>query len=475
MDKISTNLKNNVYYCRSELHSDICYDVMNHNFYAGKKECCVFYINGFLDSDGMQKILQRMTWLPQEYEITDLQEFSKKYIPYSDTGELQNFDDIFVSILSGVAVLFVDGFDKALKIDCRSYPQRGVEEPAKDKVLRGSRDGFVETIVLNTALVRRRIRSPHLVMKMLSAGRNSKTNIVVGYMDNRVDQKLLATITQRIEHLNVDALTLNQESLAECLFPHKWINPFPKCKFSERPDTTAACILEGDIALFVDNSPSVMILPSSVFDIIEEADDYYFPPLTGTYLRLTRFVVAFVTLAITPLWLLLTQNPEWVPKSFLFVMVKDIVNIPIVAQFLILEFIIDGLRLAAVNTPNMLNTPLSIMSGLVLGSLSVSSGWFNSEVMLYMAFVAISTYSQTNYELGYALKFFRIIMLILTALFNVNGFIAGWVIAIVSLLSNKTISGYRYFYPLIPFNLRACKMRFLRMRIPFQDDRNDAK
>ena len=186
----------------------------------------------------------------------------------------------------------------------------------------------------------------------------------------------------------------------------------------------AAQVLEGDIVILVDNSPSAMIVPTSIFDIVEEADDYYFPPITGTYLRLTRFIISILTYIMTPTFLLLMENPQWVPESFRFIMLQEESNIPLIAQFLILELAIDGLKLAAVNTPNMLSTPLSVMAALVLGEFSVNSGWFNSEVMLYMAFVAIANYTQQNYELGYALKFMRIINLILTAMFNLYGYIA---------------------------------------------------
>ena len=170
--------------------------------------------------------------------------------------------------------------------------------------MRGSRDGFVETLVFNTALIRRRIRDPKLSIEIMTAGESSHTDIAICYMENRVDQKLLSTIKKRIRDLEVDALTMNQESLAECLFPYKWFNPFPKFKFSERPDSSAASLLEGNIVILVDTSPSAMILPSSVFDIIEEADDYYFPPITGTYLRLTRMTISALSLFLTPTWLM---------------------------------------------------------------------------------------------------------------------------------------------------------------------------
>ena len=228
----------------------------------------------------------------------------------------------------------------------------------------------------------------------------------------------------------------------------------------------AAQVLEGDIVILVDNSPSAMIVPTSIFDIVEEADDYYFPPVTGTYLRLSRFIISILTYIMTPTFLLLMHNPEWVPESFQFIMLQENPNIPLIAQFLILELAIDGLKLAAVNTPNMLSTPLSVMAALVLGEFSVNSGWFNSEVMLYMAFVAIANYTQQNYELGYALKFMRIINLILTAIFGLYGYIAAILIFVFSIVCNKTLSDKSYIYPVLPFNPRQLAKRLLRLRLP---------
>ncbi len=281
-----------------------------------------------------------------------------------------------------------------------------------------------------------------------------------------VDKQLLDKIKKRIQNLKVDALTMNQESLAECLFPYKWFNPFPKFKFSERPDTAAASILEGNIIILVDNSPSAMILPSSVFDIIEEADDYYFPPITGTYLRLSRMTISLLSLLLTPTWLLFMQNTELIPDWLAFIRLSDPLNVPLIWQLLILEFAIDGLRLAAVNTPNMLTTPLSVIAGIVLGEYAVKSGWFNSETMLYMAFVTIANYSQASFELGYAMKFMRIIILILTSILNIWGFVIGIILSACAIIFNRTIAGKSYIYPLIPFSLSELKKRFLRGRLP---------
>ncbi len=393
-------------------------------------------------------------------------EMSKTSLPYVEVDLQDTWEKIIYFLMSGVFVLMVDGYDQCLLIDSRTYPSRGVEEPEKDKVLRGSKDGFVETIVFNTALIRRRIRSTELRMEMMQAGKSSKTDIVLCYMDSRVDHEFLNKVKERIEQIKVDALTMNQESLAECLYKKKWYNPFPKFKFTERPDTAAAQILEGDIVILVDNSPSAMITPTSIFDVVEEADDYYFPPITGTYLRLSRFLICILTYLLTPTFLLLMQNPAWIPGGFEFIAIEGDVNIPLIWQFLILELALDGLRLAAVNTPNMLSTPLSVMAALVLGEFSVNSGWFNSEVMLYMAFVAIANYTQASYELSYAIKFMRIINLILTAIFGIWGYIGAIVIMVIAIVTNKTVSGKSYIYPLLPFNMKQLSKRLLRKRLP---------
>ena len=464
--QISSSIENNRTFFQKKLRPDISFDVVDRNLMIGGRDACLYCIDGFTKDDTLLKVLQAMSSIETAQMPDNANDFAALYLAYGEIGLETDSDALIIQLLSGVPFLLIDGYAQALTIDCRTYPARGVSEPEKDKVLRGSRDGFVETLVFNTALIRRRIRDPKLRMEIMNIGESSHTDIAICYMENRVDTELLNRIRTRIQKVHVDALSMNQESLAECIYPHKWFNPFPKFRFSERPDTSAASILEGNIIILVDNSPSAMILPSSVFDIIEEADDYYFPPLTGTYLRLSRTVIFFLTLFLTPLWLLFMQNPGWIPEWLAFIRVTDEIHVALIYQLLILEFAIDGLRLAAVNTPSMLTTPLSVIAGIVLGEYSVKSGWFNSETMLYMAFVTIANYSQASFEMGYALKFMRVILLILTSLLNVWGFILGTAIAVCSIVFNRTIAGKSYIYPLIPFSWPEIKKRFLRGRLP---------
>lgn len=449
---------------KEHLRVNESFDLIARDIRVGNKKACLFFIDGMIKDDVMEKILEYFYGaLPEQ--VKDVETFAQMGVPYVEVGLEDNQENITVGILSGILALVVEGFDQVVMVDARTYPVRSVEEPDKDRVLRGSRDGFVETLVANTALIRRRIRHPSLTMSIFSVGKRSKTDVVVCYMEDVVDKKLLKTIKDKIKNAKVDSLTMNQQSLVEAIHPYKWFNPFPKFKYCERPDTTASALLEGNIVLLVDNSPSAVILPTSIFDVVEEADDYYFPPFTGTYLRFSRYIVTFVTLILTPVWLLALQNPELVPQAFQFVLLKEEPNIPVFWQLIILELAIDGLRLASLNTPSTLSTSLSVIAGIVLSDFAVQSGWFSTEALLYMAFVAISNYTQPSDELGYALKFMRILLLILTVLWNLWGFAIGIVLIFLMLLFNKTISGKSYLYPLIPFHGKELWKRFFRSRL----------
>ncbi len=437
-------LKENVDFIRNTLPIQESFDLLQRDIIIGERQSTFFFIDGFIKDDTMQKLMTSFFAIKKDDMPSTASGFSKMAVTYVEVDVITDFDTIIRNILSGVTCLFVEGYDACIAIDCRTYPARSVDEPEKDKSLRGSRDGFVETVVFNTALIRRRIRDPHLVMKMFDVGRSSRTDVTLCYMSDRVDEKLLKKVRERLDAIDCDALRMNQQSLAEALFKRKWFNPFPKFKFTERPDTASACLLEGKIVILVDNSPSAMIVPTSIFDFIEEANDYYFPTITNVYLKIARAIITIATVFGTPLFMLLIDNPQWLPDALQFIKIRGTVNVPVIYQFLILELAIDGLRIAAMSTPSMLSTPLSVIAGIVMGEFAVKSGWFSSEIMLYMAFVAVANYTQPNFELGYALKFMRLMLLILTTLFGLVGFIAGTILVVCFIAFNKTISGKSY-------------------------------
>ena len=442
--RVSRLIEENRRYVSMVLPVKESFDIVQRDIIIGGRDCTFYFVDGFMKDEAMGKILASFLAVKAKEMPGDATEFASKVVPYVEVDVIADYDQILRNVLSGATCLFVDGYEACIVIDCRTYPARSVGEPDKDKALRGSRDGFVETIVFNTALLRRRIRDPKLIMEMLEVGTASRSDVVLCYMQDRVDPKLLSNLKKHIKSMQVDALKMNQQTLAEGIFKRKWFNPMPKYKFTERPDTASACILEGKVVVLVDNSPSALILPTSILDMIEEANDYYFPTITALYLKISRGIITFLTVFLTPLFLLFMQNPQWLPEMFSFVSVRDTVNIPLVLQLFLLELAIDGLRLAALNTPSMLSTPLSVIAGIVMGEFSVKSGWFNSEVMLYMAFVAVANYTQPNFELGYALKFMRLLLRIMTALFDWFGFAVGCIIVVCAVVFNKTLSEKSY-------------------------------
>ena len=447
------------------------FDLVAKPLKIGGKEAVLYFVDGFIKDDVMERILAFLlrlepAQLPQARSAAD---FAASFVPYVETDSAKEVPKLITAVLSGMLALLVEGLDEAVLIDARTYPVRSVAEPEDDRVLRGSRDGFVETLVFNTALIRRRIRDTALTVEITSVGTKSKTDVVLCYMSGIVNPRHLAVIKEKLDGIAIESLTMAQESLAECLLGSRWYNPFPRVRYTERPDAAAASLYEGSILLIVDNSPAVMILPTSIFDFLQDSNDYYFTPLVGSYLRLVRMLVFFLTIFLTPIWYLLVENPHLTPDWLSFIFVKEPNQIPVFIQLMLVEFLLDGLKLAALNTPTVLSNSFSIVGALILGDFAVKANWLVSEVVLYMAFVAIATFTQPSYELGYAFKLFRLLFLVLIRFVGPWGLPLGFAIMLVVIASTKTPLGYTYLYPLIPFNGPALKRLFFRQPISRQN------
>ena len=473
---LTGDYRENVALIDSELRVNESFDMIKKVLSVGEDELTLYYIDGFI-KDGITS--KMMIYLLSLKGLCDggaqvetasgravAEDFLRRHVPYVETELTCDMERMLHAVMSGSTLMLGSKFGEcAIIIDARTYPARETVEPEGDKVMRGARDGFVETLIFNTSLIRRRIRNPQLTMSYFTVGGSSGTDVVICYMKDRVDMKYVEQLQGKLRSIEADSLVMGHESLAECLIKKKWYDPFPKIRYTERPDSAAAQLLEGSVVILCDNSPDAMVLPTSIFDFMQETNDFYFPPLTGSYIRLVRHAVFFLALYLVPLWYLLITNQGFVPSWLEFIIPQETGRLPIIAQILIAEFIIDGLRMASLNTPNMLSNSLSVVGGLILGDFAVSIGWLIPEVILYMAFVAIANFTQRSYELGYAFKFMRIILLILTAIFGLWGFIGGSALVVILIATNATVNGERgYLYPLIPFNFKAFKSLFLRVK-----------
>lgn len=468
MKRLSADYKLNVNMLDGILRVEENFDIIKKPVAVGQDELTFYYIDGFIKDAVMSKLMLSFVALKGlgKKSPSAAIEFVEKYAAYVETDVSESVDTMIQMVLSGATLVLGSSFeDKAVIIDARTYPARSVGEPQNDKVMLGSRDGFVESLIFNTALIRRRIRDTALTMKYFTIGERSKTDVVLCYIDGVADVGFVERISQKLKSIKTDALTLGHQSLSECLVRTGWYNPFPKIRTTERPDTAAAQVLEGGVMIIVDNSPEVMMLPTTIFEFMQETNDYYFPPLTGSFLRVVRQIIMWLTVFLTPVWYLMTQNPENVPMWLHFSLPEETGRIPILAQLLIVEFVIDGLRMASMNTPDMLSNSLSVVGGLILGDFAIQIGWLIPEVILYMAFVSIANFSQRNYQLGYAFKFMRIILLVLVALFDLYGLLFGIALVIALIATNKTVDGKRsYLYPLIPFSAKGLVSLIFRVK-----------
>ena len=466
MDCLTADFEENVRTLDALLGVGRCFDMISRDLYVGGKRARLWVVDGYGDDAVIERMLS--FWLPLRNidGAQTMQQFIDRYITFSEVNAEQSVETAVTSVFLGKLLLLIDGFDACALIDAKQFPARSVEEPSAGKVLRGAHDGFIETLVANAALLRRRIRDPQLTLEGHKVSDCSRADVVLCYLENKVDRKLLDEVRQKLAKIDVRSVSMSQESIAEAMMEKKqWWTPFPKVRYTERPDAATACVMEGNIVVLADNSPAAMILPTHFFDFVQEANDYYFPPLIGTYLRVLRIVVFLLTMFITPVWYLLVKDPARTQAGLEFLAIESDYSVPLLVQLLLAEFIVDLLKLASLNTPAVFSNSFSMLGALVLGDFAVQAHWLVPEVLAYMAFVAISNFAQPSYELGYAFKLLRIVLLLFVGALDWVGLALGCIGIITLLASTKPIVGEGYLYPLCPLNKKALFALFVRRPI----------
>ena len=467
--KLSSDINQNIRLVHQFLPVKRSFDVIGRELIIGQAtRAYLVFIDGFAKDDIMLWILQVLQSLSKnDMSNITIQTLMTKKIGYIEVERFNDLEQLRSMVLAGAVGLIVDGQDEGLIIDAREYPVRSPEEPELEKVSRGSRDGLVETIIFNTALIRRRLRDPNLIFEIKTVGKRSKTDVSIAYLDDMVDKKLLSEIQDKIDKIDVGALVMAEKTLEELLIKKHWYNPLPQVKFTERPDVVAAHLMEGHIAIIVDTSPSIMLLPVTLFHFTQHAEDYYQNILVGSYYRWIRFFGMLSALLLPPLWLLLVQNKELLPDFLQFLGPNDEYTLPLFVQLLLLEFGMDVLRLSSIHTPSALNTSLGIIGGLILSDLAVKVGIFVPETVLYIALAAVGTFATPSLEFALAIRIFRLFLLVMTGVFGLWGFSLSLLVILIIVLTSRSFkNGKRYTWPLIPFKWKPLAHILFRMPIP---------
>lgn len=422
------------------------------------------YISGLVDGEALTQLLSNM--LPEEdIDIDDEREYFEAHFNFHGRSEETERKAYLLAILSG-QVTFITKSGYCYIAELRNYPGRSPEEPDNEKVIRGSRDGFTEGISQNTALVRRRIRNSNLRFELHKISKLGQTDVAIAFMKDIANEEMLDKLRQRLGQINHDGLTMADKSLEEWLFKQKF-HPVPFVRYTERPDIVAAHLLEGHVAIMVDTSPSVILVPVTMFHLLQHAEEYRQAPTVGTFVRFMRYIGTVMGLLLLPLWYLFVTNESLLPDSLSFLGSQDKSHIPILLQILIADIGIEFLRMAAIHTPTPLSTAMGLVAGVIIGQIAIDVGVFSSEVVLYTAVGAIFTFIIPSYELGISIKLFRFVLLIMTGIWGEDGLFIGLFLLFTYLCSLRPLQA-PYLWPLVPFFPTA--MLRVIIRFPMTSD-----
>lgn len=439
------------------------FDLIAKPMEVGKKRLLFFYVNGFVKDDVMTDVMMRLTFVRrEELAPRPLDALLTALVPHMQVEATDDFGKAVNYVYAGGSAIFVDGEDRALLVDIKTFPVRGVEEPDLERVVRGSRDGFVEVLLTNITLLRRRIRDPKLTLEAKQIGKRSRTDVCLAYIRDIADDALVEAIRDKLAAVddNVDGLTLADKQLEELIIGKGW-NPYPLVRYSERPDVVATHLLEGHVVLFVDTSPSVMILPTTFFHLLQHAEEYRQTPFIGSYMRWVRYIGVMASIFLLPLWFLLVLNPELKPEGLEFIGPEKDAHLPLLLQFFLAEIGIDLMRLAAVHTPTPLATAMGLVAAILIGDVAVQTGLFVNEVILYIAVAAVGMFATPSYELSMANRITRLVLLVLVALFKVSGLVVGTTVILLVLIMQRSYHS-PYMWPFIPFNAKALGTMLIR-------------
>lgn len=447
------------------------FDLVKREMVVGGKPAALLFVNGLISSEQLSLVLQEFPEIGSgELKIDTFQKIFYRYIASGQVTQVGTVEEVINSFLSGPVALLIEKEPQAIIIDVRQYPGRAPDEPDLEKVTRGSRDGFAETLILNTALLRRRIRDPRLRLEHLSVGARSRTDVAIAYIEDIAKPDIVDSVREKINRINIDGLPMAEKSVEELITPGTYWNPFPRVRYTERPDVAAAHLLDGHVIIMVDTSPSAMILPATMFHHLQHAEEFRQNPSVGVYIRWVRYIGVVISLILTPLWLLVALEPQLLPASLKFIGPKNAGAVPLFLQFFMAEVAVDMIRVATIHTPSPIATSTGIIGAILLGQLAAQVGLFVPEVVLYVAAAAIGTFLTPSFELAQANRLARLFILLLTGFFRLPGFILGVVATFVLLVTTRSF-GVPYLWPLLPFNFRALGHVLVRPPVAVQHSR----
>lgn len=430
-----------------------CDDIVKKEFYlhreAGSIHAYMVYIDGLTDSDMVQEHVIEPLQNIQPMETDIFEEFFHSEIDMADLKRETSFDQTVNSILRGDTALFIQGYAVAIIISSKKLPVRSIQESDTEAVMRGPRDSFNESLRTGTALIRRRIKDPKCKVVQSTFGERSRTDYALMYMEDLVPDGLLDQVTEQLNRYRTDAIY--DSGMLEHYMHQKWYSPFPIIQSTERPDKAAASILEGRVAIVVDNSPEVLLLPATYNTFFQASDDYYNQWSVATFARILRYIASLLAIGLPGFYVAITNyHLEMIPTDLLLAIAqaRSGITFPIVVEVLLMELEFELLREAGIRLPGPMGNTIGIVGGLIVGQAAVEAGLVSTIVVIVVAMTALASFTIPNESFASAYRLLKFLMIILSAIWGLYGFVLGMLLLAIH-LSGLTSYGVPYMVPAV--------------------------
>jgi len=466
---ISSSLEKNDDFLKELLGIGVSWDLIAKPFVFADVKMTAYTANGYFLTMNMVLIVENLEMTIKEFAAThpngsfamaELANYLNVTVGFVQVQIVKKMKDAVRYILSGPLVIFIDGYEDVLLIDTRIYPMRSIQEPEVERVVRGPRDGFTETMLMNVALIRRRLRDPRLRIELLQIGTRSQTDVSLIYLQDVTDDKLVAQFRDKLQAITSDIIAMGEQPVAEWLGAVRW-NPYPIVRFTERPDVAATGLLEGQVVVIVDTTPEAIVGPTTLFHHIHHPEDYHVYPAVGVYMRIVMILGSLLSLLAPSFFIVLAAEHSYLPKALSFLGTPKNLPLPLGLQFLLAQLGVDLFERAVINTPTALGAAIGVVAALVFGQFAVMMNMVTPEVLVFMGTAAIAQFATSSRELAAANRIMRAFLIVLAWLFGGLGFAVG-MICIVIVAGRTRAMGIPYLWPVVPFNWRGLKALLVR-------------
>lgn len=429
----------------------INYDAGRREIVKGKEKVIIYFLTSLISEEYIETLIISLN------KFKSFANLDKK-IPLATVNKVYGFDKIMEDLSNGNAIIITKNC--SYLVDARMYPSRSISEPQTEKTIRGSRDGFVETLNTNVGLIRRRIKSDKLCVESFVLSKDSKMQVALLYLENRASMDVVKTLRQKIDKIDVESLIMSDRALEEILFNQR-LSPFPLVRYTERPDVASINMMNGKILIMVDTSSSVMITPTTFIDHTKHVEEFRQSPIIGSFTSFLRTLAIFISIFFVPIWLLLIQ-PSNISNLFSISLSQNVSMTRVVIQIFIAELIFEVIRIASIHTPSHLTSAISLVAAVVLGQVSMELGLFLPEILLISAISAICGFATPSYELSMTNKLIKLLLIVVSFIFGKIGFLITIAMIFIMMCTIK-IWNIPYLYPICPLDVSKAKNMFYRV------------